>query len=280
MRLKTCRTFKIIMATVLFFGCSNKSGNTTTGNPLVGISVAGSASNATVFYKPKFKFLDLLVTPVYAFPPPSSLFDANGNTVLLQTYWLTIGEIEFKASETPDSGEVDGDDVKFKGPYTVDLFDTSPQVLEVSPLNVPDLRRIKLKLIKTSSLPAGAPAGLTGKSMYISGQVNGNSFSFSTVDESEVQVAGPQAVSPQNNKSFLLEFKTANLIKKINLSAITSGTNIDDSNRVPAVNPCPQIDNSASDLFTCFRKGLETESNLGRDDDGNFNLDSNEDSVK
>jgi len=280
MKVNMLKVLKPIIPALLFFGCSDKSGNTTTGNPLVGISVAGSASNATVFHKQKFKFLDFLITPVYAFPPPSSLFDSNGNTVMIQKYWINIGEIEFKATETPDVGEVDGDDVKFRGPYIVDLFNTSPQVLEMSSVSSTGLRRIKLKLIRTSSLPAGAPAGLMGKSIYISGQVNGNTFSFTTTDESEAEVAGPQAVNPQNNKSFLLEFRTANLIKKINLSAIVGTTNIDDSNRVPAANPCPQIDNSANDLFTCFRKGLETESTVGRDDNGNFSLDSSEEVVK
>lgn len=279
MKLKIFKTLKLLVLTLLFLSCS-KSGNTTTGNPLVGLAAVGSASSATAFHKQKFKFLDLLIAPVYAFPPPGSLLDSNGNTVVLNLYWINMGEIEFKASETPDSGEVDGDDVKFQGPYTVDLFNSSPEVLEMSSLSNVGLRRIKLKLVKVSSLPASAPAGLTGKSIYISGQVNGHTFSFSTTEESQVEIAGPQAVSPINNKSFLLEFKTADLIKKINLSAITGTTDIDETNRIPATSPCPQIDSSADDLFTCFRKGLETESNLGRDDDGNFNLDTDEDSVK
>ena len=280
MKLKMFITLNSIISATLLLSCSDKSGNTTTGNPLVGISVAGSASNATVFHKQKFKFLDFLITPVYAFPPPNSMFDSIGNSVTLQKYWISLGEIEFKATETPDAGEVDGEDVHLKGPYTVDLFSTSPQVLEMGLVNSVGLRRVKLKLIRTSSLPAGAPAELMGKSIYISGQVNGNTFSYTTTEESQAEVAGPQAVNPQNNKAFLLELRTANLIKKINLSAVSGTTNIDDSNRIPAVNPCPQIDNSASDLFTCFRKGLETEATVGRDDDGDFSLDSSEDVVK
>lgn len=66
----------------------------------------------------------------------------------------------------------------------------------------------------------------------------------------------------------------------MNLSAITATTNIDDSNRVSFTNPCPQIDNNSTDLFNCFYKGFEKESNIGQDDDGNFQLDPNEDKVK
>ena len=114
----------------------------------------------------------------------------------------------------------------------------------------------------------------------MSGQVNGQNFTFSTSGESEVQIAGPTALTPLSNKTMLLEFRAANLVKKINLSAITTTTNIGDSNRVNATNPCPGIDASAGDLFSCLLKGLETESNLGRDDDGNFRIDAIEQAVK
>jgi hypothetical protein len=143
------------------------------------------------------------------------------------------------------------------------MFSSAPQLLGFNIITVNQARRIKIKLIKTTTNPSGAPVGFLGKSIYISGQVNGQSFSFSTIDESEIQVAGPSAVTPVTNKAMLLELKTANLIKKINLSAITTATNIDDSNKVNVANPCPNIDASATDLFTCFRKGLESESNLG-----------------
>jgi hypothetical protein len=209
------------------------------------------------------------------------MFDLNGNSVTLQKTWINVGEIEFKTSEIPEVSEVDGMEVSFQGPYAIDLFASTPQILGLNSLSMSAVRRIKVKLIKATPLSTGAPAELTDNSIFISGQVNGVNFSFSTTEESEMQISGAQGLNPQNNKTLLLELKTANLIKKINLSSITTATIIDDSHRGTTMsNPCPLIDSSAQDIFTCFRKGLETESNLGRDDDGNFRLDTNEESVK
>jgi hypothetical protein len=142
------------------------------------------------------------------------------------------------------------------------------------------MRRIKLKLIRLPSLPVGAPTGFLNKSIFIQGTVNGNNFTYSTEDESVIEIAGPQIVSAVANRTLLLELQIANLIKKTNLSAIVGATNISDGNKIPAVTPCNAIDASANDLFTCFRKGIETESNLGRDDDGDFQLDPLEEKVK
>jgi hypothetical protein len=272
---------RLFTSMFFFVGCSDKSANTTTGNPLVGLAMTGSSSVSTVLHRHQFKFLDIFISRAFAYTPPFSMFDLNGNSVTLQKTWINVGEIEFKTSEVPETSEIDGLEVSFQGPYAIDLFASTPQILGLNSLSMSAVRRIKVKLIKATSLSSGAPAELTGSSIFISGQVNGVNFSFSTTEESEMQISGAQGINPQNNKTLLLELKTANLIKKINLSSITTATIIDDSNRATTMsNPCPLIDSSAQDIFTCFRKGLETESNLGRDDDGNFRLDTHEESVK
>ena len=45
------------------------------------------------------------------------------------------------------------------------------------------------------------------------------------------------------------------------MSSITAPTDISAGTPIPTANPCPTIDPSAADLYTCFRKGLETEFN-------------------
>lgn len=256
-----------------------KSENTTTGNPFVSLAVTSSSANATVV-KLRHNMMDLLMPKAFAYPPPASLLDAVGNTVVIQSVWINIEKIEFKQLELADVGEVDGSDVEFQGPYSIDLLAASPVPIDAGRVSLGQLRRIKVKLARVAALPVGAPAGFLTKSIYISGTVNGNSFSYSTQDETVVEIAGPQLVSVVENSTLLLELQTANLIKKIDLSSINSTVNIEDSNRVPVAGPCTNIDASASDLFTCFRKGFETESNLGRDDDNDFQLDPEEDAVK
>ena len=279
--MNTFKYFITALSLTLIQCQQGKNENTTSGNPLVAMAVTSSSSNSTVanHYKPK-SLIDLFIPKSFAFPAPSTLLDSSGQSVQLNYNWVNIGQIEFKAQETAESEETDGSDIKFEGPYAIDLFSSSPETLGTNTLSLNQVRRIKIKLIRTTSSVSNAPTGLIGKSIYISGTINGHSFSFSTTDESEIQVSGPSAISPVNNKALLLEIKTADLIRKINLSTITSTTNIDDSNRMSASNPCPSIDSSANDLYTCFRKGLETEANLGRDDNGDFRLDAEEESVK
>ncbi|OFZ28954.1 MAG: hypothetical protein A2622_12710 [Bdellovibrionales bacterium RIFCSPHIGHO2_01_FULL_40_29] len=263
----------------MLLSCQNKSENTTTGNPLISIAATASGAAATAFIKPQ-NFLDLLFPVAIAYPPPSTLFDAVGNTVVIQSVWINLGQIEFKYEESASGGEIDGAEVEFQGPYAIDLLSDSPATFATGQISTSQMRRIKVKLVRLELLPTGAPAGFISKSIYIQGTVNGNSFSYSTQDESVIEIAGPQLVTAIQNKTLLLELHTANLIKKIDLTAISGTTNIDDSNRVASTNSCPTIHAGASDLFTCFLRGFETESNLGRDDDGDYKIDIEEESVK
>ncbi len=282
------KIFNLVFISLLTFllltvaGCSKKAESTSTGNPLVSFSVTGSAQSATVAMKLKniWQFVVLsILTTANAFPPPNSLVDAVNNNILLNQMWISIGEIEFKMEEADSGSEVPEVKNDFTGPYTIDLFDATPVSLQSGTVSTSALRRIKVQLIRTSSLPAGAPAELLNNSVVLSGTVNGNTFSFVTEEETTFEVSGPNAVNLSENASVLLQINSANLIKRIDLSAITTSMIISDSNKVSATNPCPLIDASANDLFTCFRKGLESESKLGKDDNGNFEFEDGEDSV-
>lgn len=272
--------FLLPLLVILFGGCQKKSENTTTGNPSMSMAITSSSSNATAMIYKKFHFLDFINSPAFAYPAPASLTDSAGNIVILTYNWVTMGEIEFKPTENEGAGEVDGSEIAFAGPYTVDLFSASPSAIGSSVISSAQIQRVKFKLKKTDVLPPAAPSGLAGKSIFISGQVAGHAFSFSTTEESEVQIGGPKSVALSQSKTLLLEVHSANIIKKINLSSITAPVGISESNRVVVANPCPGIDSSATDLFTCFRKGIESESNLGRDDDGNYRLDGSDEVVK
>lgn len=264
-----------VIAYSITIGCQKNSENTTTGNPLVSLAATSSAANATIAMA-KPSFFNLFFPKAIAYPPPATLLDAAGNTVVIQAVWVNFGAVEFKFEETATGAEVDGDSVEFTGPYSVDLLSPAPTTFVTGAINLAQMRRMKIKLVRVTGLPSGAPADFLNKSMYIQGTVNGHAFSYSTEDESVVEIAGPQIVSAVESRTLLLELQVANLIKKMNLSTIVGVTNITDGNRVAVVTPCASIDASATDLFTCFYKGFETESNLGRDDDGDFHLDVDE----
>jgi hypothetical protein len=270
--------FRLLFVITILVSCQ-KNKNTTTGNPFVSLAIASSPANTTVAKNNK-TIWGLLIPQSYAYPPPALLLDAVGSNVNISSIWINFSQIEFKYDEVASGSEVDGDSIEFNSIYTVDLLSNAPQPFVSGNISISNMRRVKIKLAKTNALPTGAPLGLLGKSIFISGTVNGHAFTYSTEDETVIEIAGPMLVAAIENRTLLIELQIANLIKRTNLSNITSATNINDTNKVPATNPCATIENGASDLFTCFYKGFEKESNLGRDDDGDFVLDAGESKVK
>lgn len=268
----------LILTSVLIQGCQ-KNENTTTGNPFVSVAMSSSPANATVAQVDK-KVWDLLIPKSFAYPPPALLLDAAGNSVTINAIWANFGQLEFKFNETASGSEIDGVSIEFSTPKSVNLLANNPQPFVQGQINISQMRRVKLKLTKTTALPTGAPSGFLGKSIYISGTIKGHAFTYSTQDETVIEIAGPTLLTAVENRTLLIELQIANLIKKTNFSNITTPTDINDGNRVLTTNPCANIESGAADLFTCFYKGFARESNLGRDDDGDFTLDPNEESVK
>lgn len=277
--------FVSILLFIGFFleGCQERSnGGTTTGNPLISLKVTSSSAAATVaFHRPQFLspwWIEIL-RPALALPPPS-LVDSTGATVNLSEAWIVVKEIEFKPTETADSSEVDGDSVSLLGPYVIDLLTAHPESLGEVRIPTTTLRRIKMKLYNTDTLPSTAPPALLNKGLYWKGSINGHQFTLSSREGYEYELAGPNGVTLTDNSNILVSIRVANLFKRMNLSSISADVDIDENNRFPATNPCPQIDPSASDLYTCFNKGLKAEADLGKDNDGDDELGSGDDSVK
>lgn len=263
---------------IILFLCSCTRSGTDTGQPIVNFKINGSSNLATVVRNDLWQKILGFVMPT-AHAGPSTIADSGARPVILSQFWTTMGEIEFKMEETASTEEVDGDSIEFVGPYTTDMLVTNVNPLGSTTLNVSSLRRVKTKLMQTKVLPSGAPSALLNNSIYISGTVNGIAFTFSSSEETEFEVSGPNAISALTGSELLLQLQIANLFKRIDMSSIVSPTDISEGTPVSATNPCPNIDASASNLYTCFRKGLETESNFGADN-GDDELDDSDDLVK
>lgn len=271
-----------IVAGTALVGCQDPAESTTTGNPVVALKLTGS-SQAASYAALDSSFGNWLKNALFpsaqALPPPVMTDSSGTRAVTLSEFWMTVGEVEFKATETADAGEVEGADVEFQGPYTVDLFDSQPDILAQGPIGTDGLRRIRVKYVRTQTLPAGTPSGLNDKAVYLTGVVDGNSFTFTMETEVTFEVGGPNLVSLNSGNTVILQVETASLISKIDLSAVTNGVSISETNRVSATNPCPTIDAGANDLFTCFEKGIETQSRLGKDSDDDGELEIGDDTV-
>ncbi len=255
-------------------GCSPKSAKLVSAS----LKMTGSASSATVVQNDSKGFLSLLMGKAYALIP-TSIQDSTGLSISLSSAWTVVDEIEFKSSETT-SAEDSEMEVEFHGPYAVDLLSTAPLTLDTQNIAVKDIRRIKMKLQAASTLPAGAPAGLLNNSIYLAGTVGGNSFVVQMDDGTEMQIGGPTAFQPAQGSDLLVEIQLANIFKQINMSTVANGEVIDHTNRHTGANLCNSIDASATDIYTCIRKGLELRANFGVDQDNDDALDHSDSMVK
>ncbi len=269
-----------IVIIFLLTGCLAKTDGTTGGNPLqvvTGFVVTGSSKATTVAKNLMNQIYGLLFPMAYANPAPV-MQDASGRTVLLNKAWIAFVDVEFKSEQLFVPGE-QPENMNFPGPFYVNLLDAAPVPLAVGLIDFKSYRRVQATLYKQGPMPADAPAEMLGYSVYLEGTINGVAFSFRSEETNAFVVAGPNGIQPNGTSSLLLSFYFANLFKKIDLSALTIPTVIDGSNKIPTMNPCPAIKSGASDLYECFREGLQTETNLGVDENGNSELDTNESSV-
>lgn len=283
MKLKTSnkiRLFSSLLAisTVALFTSCAKQNNSVATVP-ASIVMTGSSATATVaFNKPNlFNFL----FPVATANTPPTLIDKSGANVTLSNAWVAIEKIEFKAQEVPDAQEVAGaeDEVEFTGPYFVDLLSSNPSPIASKEMPAKAFKRIKFKLHAAESSAPGIPANLVNNSILIEGTVNGIQFSYQSKDGTEINIGGGSGVNLDGSAGLLVAIQFANVIKSINLSGITSSTVISDTNRVSGSNLCPTIDASATDLYTCFRKGFEAYAECGKDSDGDHEIGVHEEEV-
>lgn len=278
--MKTNLNLAIIAALVIgtSYGCGKKQ--TTGGTVNSSLKITASNQAATVaMMKPSF--LDLFMPRALALAP-ASIVDSSGATIVLANSWIVVKEVEFVGTETAGTGEVDGADVEFKGPYFVNLLSNSPVTLGSGAISNASFKRMKMKLEKAggSSLPSGAPSALSSNSIYITGTVGANNFTYQSDDGTEYQIGGPSAVAPTEGGQILLEINFSNIFKQINMSGITNNEVISSAGRHTGTSLCPSIDTSAGDIYTCIRKGLEKHADVGEDKDGNSSLGAAESKIK
>lgn len=285
MSLKPVKLGITLSAVVLAVGCSQNANESTTSRVTTNFSMTGSASTFTVAKTSFERWVQALLPTANAFTP-ASMVDANNQTVVLSQAWVTIKEVEFEASES--AGPSDSSEINFQGPYYVDLLDPAPAPLDTATLPDVVYRRIKMKFENAgdaASLSAvGAPSDLQNNSMVFEGTVNGKSFKYMMDDGVELEIAGAGGIAPSSNQNLLVSVQLANAIRQIDLDTyVTNGVVISSSNRVTpgsSVNPCPLIHASATDLYTCFRKGFEQQAKLGKDENGDGELEVGEDKVE
>ncbi len=264
--MNTFLTSSIIFSFLILTSCQkNDAGGTTAGNPLVSFTMTGSSSPATVAFNNNRHPLFATFFPAALALPPPILKDSTNAAISLNEAWISVKQVEFKSTESTSFGEVDGDSVSFETPTAINLIASTLQSFGQARVGA-SLRRIKMQLHNVETLPAGAPVGLSGRSFFWQGTVGARNFTFTSTEGYEYELSGPNGVSLTENSNVLLSIQIANLFRKINMTNVLDGTVINQSSRVPATTPCPLINASATDIYTCFKDGLKSEANLGNDD--------------
>lgn len=264
----------VVASTLISCG---KTSSSNYANVPASFRFTGSASASTLAMTKIEKILDFILPSAQALTPPT-LTDSTSRSVVLNSAWVSIEQIELVSGPSPEPSEIDGSEISFNGPYYVDLLSTNPALLDTQNVAAKSVQRIKIKLHQTGQLPSSAPSGLGGNSIYISGTVNGAAFTYSSKDGSEINIGGSKPIIPSSGQDLLVVIRMASLFKKIDFSAVSAGTNISETNRVSS--SCPLIDASASDIYTCIRKGIESQSNFGKDDNGDHDLDTRDETVR
>ncbi|WP_408096603.1 hypothetical protein ACJVC5_16315 [Peredibacter sp. HCB2-198] len=265
-------TLGSIMISVLATGCNQDSSSSNSVS--TNFAVTGSGQNAVAQNQLQKAFSFLVPSAVALTPAP--LVDANGSNVDLNEAWIVLRHIQFKSSESEDSNA--SNVAHYNGPFHINLLSDQPASFGEIILPQEGLRRVKMLLHKGNSIPADAPAALSGKSIYFNAVVNSHNLIFAADETTDFQISGPNAVVPERDKDLLAVIRMADLFKKIDLSGISGDTTITSASRFPAVNPCPEIHPTASDLYTCFRMGIGQEARFGKDD-GDKDLDAGDEIV-
>lgn len=269
-----------VLSTLVFssvISCNQSSTGDGSGTVKTNFSMT-SSNEVTVASTSSQKLFNLIVPTAVALEP-LNLQDSANRSVDLSEAWIVVKKIQFKTA-SDDSNDSAEDSIHYKGPFFVDLLSNEPMRFGEIELPADGIRRVKMLMHKATNgdVPSIAPAGLVGNSIFLKGQVGGLNFSYSADDTTDFSISGSNAVAPEAGKDFLAVIRMADLFKKIDLSSVTEGTNISSSNRVPASNPCPQIHAQASDLYTCFVKGVALSAKLGKDN-GDKDLDASDDIV-
>lgn len=263
----------LLMASTIV-GCNNDEGRRS--GVVTNFAITGSGQDAVARNIIQKSFTWFIPTAVALTPP--ALEDSNGTVVDLNAAWIVLKKIQFNSNETSDPGEGENYSEHYKGPYFIDLLSNTPVSFGKIRLPESGLRRVKMLLHKDNNVPVSAPAELNGKSIYLNGMVNSHNFIYVADDTTDFQISGPNAVMPEEGKDLLAVIRLADIFKKIDLSGISADTTISSASRFPAVNPCPLIHAPASDLYTCFIKGIAMEAKFGKDN-GDKDLDGSDDTV-
>lgn len=144
----------------------------------------------------------------------------GGENVSLNQFWVNFTEIELEL----DEGFYDSDDdIELKGPFEIDLL--SGNSIQLVDIEIPNgiYEEIEFEFEKSKN----SESILFGKSMELTGEINGQAFVFWHDFEDEIEIdyedSNQSLVIDNNTKEVLINFDLNAVLAMVDLSTATDG---------------------------------------------------------
>ena len=198
-------------------------------------------------------------------PTGKVMFDARStvNTITISSFKINIGEIEFEVEDQDEQNENLYGDLELKGPFELDLS-TGSFTVPITTVELPNnvYSEIEFDLRKSTN----ANSALFGKSILITGTLNGKPFTFWHDAIEEIEVDYPNSITnitiAENQLTVAIEFNLAAIFGPT--SSIDFTTVLDrDLDGTIEINPTTDDGNAAIALQ--IKNLLKENSNLDND---------------
>jgi len=153
----------------------------------------------------------------------------NNAVVVFTDFRISIRDVVFKNDDDP-SGSLDTDEIKFRGPYQIDLLNNTNALTQtIGEVFLPDglYKELRFKFHKDENLPITHK--LFDRSIYIEGTIDGKPFIFWHDTSENLDVGRNTGISVLNGGvNFIVQFDISQFLSslhQIDLSMATDNNN-------------------------------------------------------
>lgn len=182
------------------------------------------------------------------------------NSIVFTDFKISIRDVEFK-NDDDSTGNLDSDEVQFRGPYQIDLLDGSDALTQtIGNVFVPDglYKEIRFKFHKDEDLPA--TNDLYDRSIYIEGTIDGIPFVFWHDTSENFDLGRSTGVLVQNGiVNFTVEFDISQFLNSLNNIDLSEAT---DENNDGLIEIYPNDEDGNQDLAYDLKENIKMAADL------------------
>lgn len=182
-----------------------------------------------------------------------NVLNRAADNVNLAEFWVNFTEIELEIEEGFYNSD---DDIELKGPFEIDLL--SGNSIQLVDIEIPNgiYEEIEFEFEKSKN----SESILFGKSMELTGEINGQAFVFSHDFEDEIEIdyedSNQNLVIDNNTKEVAINFDLNAVLDMVDLSTATD----DDGDGLITISPTDMDGNN--DLAEVLKQAIKTQIEL------------------